>query len=431
MSRTQTRYHRLLVIALASTFLLPSAFAQSPRRLSVSEAIELAGRLSPRLGEIRERAVAKEGEWLTGFGLAAPELSYFREGIGTPGTGFAERRWTISQSIDFPLQSYFRMRRTSAERDALLITLGAEKALLKGEVKKAYTDVLFTQELIHLRTEEVALANQFLEAARLRMEYGEATELEVMKAELEVAQAETALEEAIRDHHATRYLLFNIVGIDPEEQLYEIEFPDTLAFVDAVISQDEVLARLQYQPEIRGAERSLQAATLGVKQTKASLLPALTFDVYFQDYGSGFRQHGFMVGLKLPLWVMPNHRGGMQIARAEVESWRWRRQDVVLGLKKEAELAWHSYQNGKQTIDRFRSDVQGRSSSLLSLTLEGYRAGEIDFLTLLEAQRTFLSGQLRYYSALREYYRQLIDLERFLGRELVFSPAGERTQDPL
>ena len=156
------------------------------------------------------------------------------------------------------------------------------------------------------------------------------------------------------------------------------------------------------------------------------MLPALTVDFYAQDYGTGFDQHGFQVGLKIPLWVFPNYKGTLRQAKAEAQTWQWRREAVALDLKKQAEQAWHSYEASKRTIDRYRTTVQARSDELLQLTLEGYRVGELDLLVLLDTQRTYLASQQRYYDALRDYYFQLIDLERLLGEDIVFNPVYEQ-----
>ncbi|RMF54048.1 MAG: hypothetical protein D6746_14915 [Bacteroidetes bacterium] len=64
--------------------------------------------------------------------------------------------------------------------------------------------------------------------------------------------------------------------------------------------------------------------------------------------------------------------------------------------------------------------MQERAATLLALTREGYRLGEIDLLTLLDTQRTYLDSQLRFYQALRDYYLDVIELERYLERDLIF-----------
>jgi cobalt-zinc-cadmium efflux system outer membrane protein len=52
--------------------------------------------------------------------------------------------------------------------------------------------------------------------------------------------------------------------------------------------------------------------------------------------------------------------------------------------------------------------------------MNAYRLGEVDLLNLIQAQQIYLNSQQRYLSALRDYYIQLVELERFLNLELVY-----------
>lgn len=55
------------------------------------------------------------------------------------------------------------------------------------------------------------------------------------------------------------------------------------------------------------------------------------------------------------------------------------------------------------------------------MTQKGYSLGELDLLTLLEAQRTYLRTQETYYQTLRDYYLTVIDLERYLQTDIIFN----------
>ena len=133
--------------------------------------------------------------------------------------------------------------------------------------------------------------------------------------------------------------------------------------------------------------------------------------------------HGAQLGLRVPLWGAIDGRARIREARAIERQAAWAVEGTRLDLAREAERAWAGYETGLAAVARFESDILERSAELLELTREGYRLGEIGLLTLLDTQRTFLDGQRGYWDAIRGYYRALIDLERFLNRELVFVPA--------
>ena len=125
-------------------------------------------------------------------------------------------------------------------------------------------------------------------------------------------------------------------------------------------------------------------------------------------------------GLSIPLWYPLEHRGRIQASRAFHAETTWRQQEVRLDLKRQFELAWNEYNTSRQQILRHRERIQRQSQSLMALTIEGYEVGELDLISLLDVQRTYLNSQKRYLDTLRDYYFRLITLERLMNRELVF-----------
>jgi len=54
------------------------------------------------------------------------------------------------------------------------------------------------------------------------------------------------------------------------------------------------------------------------------------------------------------------------------------------------------------------------------LTLEAYKLGEIDLLNLLNAQQLYLDTRKNYLKVLQDYYLQLIELEKYMNKEIVY-----------
>lgn len=405
---------------------LAIASAQAPKegqdvQLTVRSAIETARKSSPALNQIRAQIRGKKGQKWMSVGLRSPELLYFKEGIEADQPGsFSEKRLAISQSLDFPLRSYFRIKQVGNEQSALEQQLKTEELALDAEVKKSYTTLAFQLEMIHLAEQKVQLAQRLQEAATTRFELGEASELDLMRAEIQLAEAQNDLGTAQKDLHQARYYLFNLIGFDPEEQTYAMQFPDTLTYFELEVDQEIAMTHLMSMPEYQRATLDTRAAAFGVKEAWSKILPDIRLMYYQQDFGSGYDYRGFEVGISLPLWFAFEHRGSIQQASARQNAQKWQQRAVFLSLKQQAENAWHGFENSRENIRRFHQVIRVRAQNLLDLTLEGYQAGELDLLAFLEAQRTYLSSESGYFSALRDYYFRLIELEKFIGKELVF-----------
>jgi len=411
----------LLVILLSHAGIAGERDSAGVLDLTAETAFALALKQNPELQQMRARVEAKSADFWGSFGLPSPVVSYMNEGnlLGGNSSVFFERRWAVSQSLDFPLRSYFRLSRVATEREALERKLESETLKLKARVKKTYTDVLYSLQLMELREEALELATSLQDAVTARYEVGEGSELERMEAEIRVAEAENGVTDAERILHKARYSLFNLIGLDPEEQEYGIQFPDTLAYIETDFTQDTLLASLEYLPDAVSVRRAVDAADHGVSEAWSTLLPDFNLSYYRQDHGTGFDSYGYEIGFTIPLWFMLDQRGKIENSQALRMHASWEERATVQALKKEVEVAWHGYDASLQAIRRHEKVIRVLSTEVKDLSLEAYRLGQIDLLALLYAQQRYLSSRIAYLDALRNYYHYIIDIERFLRTDLV------------
>jgi cobalt-zinc-cadmium efflux system outer membrane protein len=387
--------------------------------LSVQKALEIAYDKHPKINQLKNQIEAQKRQETLSIGLPNPEISYLKEGIGQ-GT-FAEQRWTISQNIDFPLSSLYRVKQEKATTESLNLKLQDLENQVKADVKAAYAHLAYVLQSAKLAEERVTLFEDLREAAKARADMGESSEIDAMQADLQLQESRNSLELAGNQVMNARYDLFQTIGLDPEEQTYDITFPDTLEYVMVNIDQDEVMTQLQLHPALRQIQQEVEASGYRSKTAKSRYLPDLNLSYYKQDYGNNFDFFGFEVGVSIPLWFVTNQHQEVQQANALKRATEWRLTDARLLIKKQAEQTWHSYESAKNNIERFRENIQSQSQELVRMTQQGYSLGELDLLTLLEAQRTYLRTQEAYYQTLRDYYLTIIDLERFLQSDIIFN----------
>ena len=178
---------------ILSVLVLPGAQARDddpiPRDISVTTAIELALERNPAYRQSREAVNERRGERRQAFGIDRPRLFYGEEGIPSGGSDFTERRWGVSQALDFPLTGLFRHNARSAEIGMLEAEAATSRQHLVAAVKQAYADVAHAAKLLALREEMVTISREFRDAAQARLELGEAAELEMLNAEVQLAEA--------------------------------------------------------------------------------------------------------------------------------------------------------------------------------------------------------------------------------------------------
>lgn len=408
-----------LIFCLLASWQIEKTDTTDLATLDVQKALQMAYEHNPKINKLQNQIDAQRQQHILSMGLRDPEVSYFKEGIGDGR--FSEQRWSISQSLDFPLTSYYRYQSEKATTSKLRQQLTAEKLQLKADVKSAYTKLAYAIENSHLAREQVKLFLQLRDAAQTRSDMGESSEIDAMQADLQLSEARNNIKMAEKMIMNARYDLFETIGLEPEGQTYDISFPDTLHYVAVNIDQEEVLRQLENHPELRQINQEQQAADYVTKVAKTEYLPDLNVSYYRQDFGNNYDFYGFEVGISIPLWFGANQSPKVKQAHAQKREVDWKFQDHQLSLKKQAEQTWHSYQTTRANILRFRESIQEKSAELVRMTQRGYRYGELDLLTLLEAQRTYLRTQESYYQTLRDYYLQIIKLEKFLQADIIFN----------
>ena len=384
-------------------------------------AVESAYNRNAELQQLYARYRQKENVWRTETGISAPEISYFKEGISSvPGAPFDEQRFTVSQEIDFPLTTAYRIKALSQEVQALEHQINSRENEIKVEVKSRYVEVLYALNLQKSRQNQLKLAQDLYNAVYTKFETGMGNGIDLANAELRLEQVKNDLDQAEWILHQARYGLFYVMGLPVEDQKYSIQFSDTLQATDIEISQIMTLAVQEKQPDFLSAEHELLATEYSLKEVRSNILPDIRLNLYTQDFGSGYNFKGFEVGLKIPIWYPFDQRGKINMALAKQEEIQWKQQEIKLSMKKQIEYAWHNYSVSRTIIQRYNSTMKEKASRLQSLTLRAYQLGEVDLLNLLNAQQTYLSSEERYLSALRDYYLQLVLLEKYLEQDLVY-----------
>jgi len=408
---------RIMLLAL----FLSSFIAAHAQVLTIQEAVGQAIQNNAQVNQMRSQLKQKNEAWRMQTGISAPEVSYMKEGInGKAADPFLEQRLTVSQTVDFPLTTSYRMKASREEGKAMDYTIKAEEREIKVSVKSRYIEVIYALHLQKLRNQQLKLATELYNAVYTQFETGIGNGMDLTKAELQVAEANNDIDDARRQLHLARYGLFNLMGLPPENQKYTIQFMDTLNSMDVDISQIQALAVLTDQPLYKSSISELAASNFFLKEAKSNLLPDIRFNLYKQDYGTGYNFNGFEVGLSFPIWYPFEQKGRINTTLARQDEIRWKQQEIRLDMKKQIEHAWHSYEASRTTIKRYDETIRSKADKLQTLTLTAYRLGEVDLLNLINAQQIYLNSQQRYLLSLRDFYIQLVELEKFLDKDLVY-----------
>ncbi len=412
--------HKLFL--MACLFWAFQGFGQQDSLLTIKEAVESAYNQNTELQQLRAQLKQKQNVWRTETGISAPSVSYFKEGMSSskPGDMYAEQRFTVSEEIDFPLTTAYRFKGIAEDVKSLEFRINSREKEIKAEVKGYYIEVLYALKLQESRRNQLKLAEDLYKAVYTKVETGMGNGIDLANAELRMEESKNDLDQSEWILQKARYSLFYAMGLPVEDQKYSIQFSDTLQASDIEISQIFALAVQEEQPDYKATLHEFNASEYYIKEAKSNILPNIRLDYYKQNFGTGYKYNGFEVGLQIPIWLPLDQKGKINMAKAKQTEIRWKQEEIKLKMKRQIEYAWHNYSVSRSIINRFNNTMKSKASQLQSMTLKAYQLGEIDLLNLLNAQQTYLATEQRYLSALRDYYLQLVALEIYLDKDLVY-----------
>lgn len=389
--------------------------------LSAKVSVKLALEQNTELLKFKEQINQKRAEKYINYGINSPIISYMQEGIPDYNSSiFSEKRFTVTQSIEFPYYSYLKIIRTDKEIQAMEIEYEWRKKKIISETKLAYAKIIYWLEILRLRNEIKNISNNLYEIVKVKFDFGQSNLIDLLNAELLKLEAENDYNEGIKNLMLARYDLFYLIGLDTDKQKYSISFSDSLKYFDFNISQPEILSKLEKTYEYQSLKKYEETYNYKISESWASLLPKIDINLYKQNLLDGYNYSGFEIGISLPLWFGLDKQTQIRQAQSIYDEFQITLRDSRLKIKKEIEHSWHSYEISKKTIENYKFNISDKSQKLLELTLEAYQLGNIDLLNFLNIQKSYINSKIRYLDALYDYYQQVIQLEKFLENEVVF-----------
>ena len=211
-----------------------------------------------------------------------------------------------------------------------------------------------------------------------------------------------------------------LVGISPEAMLGRMATAAPVPVADRMLGADVPLAVLARRPDVRAAERALAAATARIGVARADLYPALRLTGSLGGNGtsigdiSRFSTGSILAALTAPIFDGGAIRGRIEGARGGADAALASYRTAVLTALGDVENAMAALANTRDRAVSLSLAVDQSQNALLYAQSQ-YRAGLVDFQTLLDAERSLLTNQDGLATARADRASALIQLYKALG----------------
>jgi multidrug efflux system outer membrane protein len=334
------------------------------------------------------------------------DASYSRSKEQQPG--FTTDRIDIdSSSIGFDasweIDLFGHLRHETAAARALV---GAEQANLAdaqvtvaAEVARNYFELRGSQRQLAVARDNLQNQREALRLTQVRYEAGRVTELDTdsAQARLKATESTVPLLEAAEKRFG--YRLAVLLGVAPGALDAELSAVPVQA-ITASLPIGDVSTLLRTRPDVRAAERNLAAATERVGVATADLFPRVSFSGFVGFLSGDTSQltnaasRGWLVNpaVSWPALDFGTVRARLRAARAEADGALAGYQKAVLIALEDFEDACVGYATQEARLGSVLEQAQAsrRAEQLAEIQ---YREGSINFLVLLDAQRTQLQAE--------------------------------------
>jgi len=297
----------------------------------------------------------------------------------------------------------------------VLVSLAAEVALNYIEVRTYQKRLAVTQANLEIQQETYCLIQSRCQAG--------------MDDELAVQQARSSLEAArsqIPTLHTSLEGAMNriavLLGEQPGALHEQLETYQPVPVVPLEVAVGVPADTLRRRPDIRNAERKLAAQTARVGAATADLYPKFTLSgsIGIEALSLGnlitAGSRTFSIGPRIlwPIFNAGSIRANIEVQSAIQEQAMIQYESTVLSALEEVENALVAY--GEEQIRRRSLDeAADAAKQALELAQYKYQTGLIDFITVLDAQRSLLNYEDQLVQSTGSITSNLVRLYKALG----------------
>ena len=297
------------------------------------------------------------------------------------------------------------------------LTLENTKQQVKLDVTTDYFNILQCADVVKVSEESVNSLKGHLQNVQAQYAVGTVAKSDVLRSEVEVADAEQTLIAAKNSYDLAVATFNNVVGLSLDTTVnikdelkyekYEVSLPDSIDYA------------LANRPDGIAAQKSIDMAKEGVNIAKSGQKPQVNFSAsksFADDKFAGTDNYGWAVGLTTTWDVFDGNVTKASIKSSEaallktVETAKQTKDSIQLEVRKaylNMTKAEKQIQTSKVAVDKAQEDFK--------IAQVRYSAGVGTNIDVIDAQVSLTTAQNNYIAALYDYNTGKANLDKAMG----------------
>jgi len=367
-----------------------------PPALTLNELESLAFAHNPTLAMASARIQAANGRQIQAGLYPNPVIGYHATEVGVQDTagqqgGFISQRFITGDKLQLDQAI------AGKEIDEESFRFVAQETRVLSDVRMRFYDAMVAQRRVKLTNELVDVGERLVVATEKLLRGRQTTENDLLQAEIRADNAHILNENAQNESIETWRRLAAVVGLSNLEPTPLVEFDLAPPNLDWDATYQQLLAS---HPELDAARTHVDRLRIAIVRAQQEPIPDIDLNV-------SIRHHNVTdddvvnVQLGMPLPVFDRNQGNIHAAQAEWVAACNDVQRLELMLQDQFAVTFREFENARQQTERYRERILPKAKKSLDLVTRGYDKGQVEYLTLLNAQQTYVEVSLRHLNAMQ------------------------------
>jgi outer membrane protein TolC len=365
----------------------------------------------------------KKSDWAGALPDPVLSYGYFVENVETR-VGPQEQRFSLRQSFPWFGTLGARGDKVFAVSQASYSKFEAARLELFLQVKAAFYDYYYLGRDLQITRENFELLIFWESVAQAKYRVGLEDHPDVIKSQVELGKLEDRLHTLEEKLEPTAVRLRALLNVTDD---VAIPLPSTISVVEAPLLGDSVLSLIvRNNPDLGAQRHVVESEAAGERLAAKQALPSFSIGIDYIQTGDALNpdltdsgNDPWMIGasISLPIWFGKNSARKSE-ARARRRAAEYRLLDSENRLVVVAEGLLFEYANALRRTRLYRDGLVPKARQSLNAIYAAYRAGEADFLNVLDAQRQLLDFELTVAREQTVLATRRAQLEALSGTEL-------------
>lgn len=384
---------------------MPDERRDSPLTLADLEGIAFQN--NPTLAAAAARIDVARGRQVQAGLYPNPVVGYHATEIGNLGTagqqgGFISQRFITGGKL--------RLDQAIAgkEINEAHFRFHAQEQRVLSDVRVSFYNALVAQRRLELTKELAGIGDNLVKATEKLLKGRLGTENDLLQAEIRADEAYILFDNAQNQHVELWRRLVAVIAVPTmpmktldcqlDADLPNYEWDDCYKMV------------LDSNPELNAALARVERTSLAIHRAKKEPIPNV-------DLSVSVRHHNVTdsdvvnVQLGIPIPIFNKNQGNIRSAEAEWVTANNEVKRIELELQDRLAVTYRRYANARQQVERYSQRMVPRAKRSLQLVTNAYEKGQVEYLTLLTAQQTYLEVSLSYLDSMQELRTSLAVIE--------------------